>query len=342
MRTTPRSAALVAVSVLTCLAGGCDRPQATPPIPAVTAEPPSVSAPATPRPPPTSEKPPTPSAIAPPPSADVPSPGDTALVEARPYKLGVPPGLDASKPAPLVLFLHGYGATGRVFESALGVGSVAQSRKFIYAIPDGTLDSHKMRFWNASDACCDFDAKHIDDVAYLRAVLADAASKQRIDPKRVFVVGFSNGGFMAHRLACELPDTVAGIASVAGAAWKDPSKCKATSPVTVLQIHGDADPIVRYDGGHVLDKLQMQVHPTARETVGGWATRDRCGATLLPGNTIDLEDKLDGAETVKAHYDGCVDSAVELWTVQGGNHFIAQKPRAIEAVIAFLLAHPKK
>jgi hypothetical protein len=57
---------------------------------------------------------------------------------------------------------------------------------------------------------------------------------------------------------------------------------------------------------------------------------------------VDLEDKLEGAETVTAHYDGCRDSAVELWTVRGGNHFIAQKPRAIEAIVAFLLAHPKK
>ena len=275
-------------------------------------------------------------------SSAVPLHATPELLAARPYRLVVPPGLDPAKSYPLVLFLHGYGASGSVFESALGVGAIARSRQFIYAIPDGTPDSHKMKFWNATDACCDFDGKSLDDVAYLRAVLADAMSKQAIDRKRVFVLGYSNGGFMAQRLACELSDTIAGIASIAGAAWKDASKCTPSEPVTVLQVHGDADPIVRYEGGHVLDKIQMQPHPSARETVAGWASRDRCGATLLPGALLDLEDKLEGAETVTAHYAGCADSAVELWTVRGGNHFIAQKPRAIEAILAFLFGHPKR
>lgn len=339
--------ALTTLTALTCLLVACDRPQGAPP--------PSVSTP--PSPVPAASPIASPSqratAVSPTPAASssasvatsaTPSlPPNPPLIAARPYKLVVPEGIDASKPAALILFLHGYGANAAVFESALGVAAIARSRQFIYALADGTPDSHKMKFWNASDACCDFDGARIDDVAYLSAVLADATSRQRVDPKRVYVIGYSNGGFMAHRLACELSGSIAGIASIAGAAWKDPAKCTPTSPVTVLQVHGDADPIVRYDGGHVLDKMQMQLHPAARETVGGWATRDKCGPALLPGTTIDLEDKLEGAETVTAHYDGCAaGSAVELWTVRGGNHFISQKPRAIEAIVAFLLAHPKR
>jgi len=264
------------------------------------------------------------------------------IIAARPYKLGIPPGLQAGKPQPLVLFLHGYGATGQVFERVLDVPAIARTLHFVYAIPDGTTDSHKMRFWNATDACCDFDGSKPDDVAYLRAVLADAVSRASIDRNRVFVVGFSNGGFMAHRLACEMSESIAGIASVAGAAPNDPSRCTPTSPVTVLQMHGDADPVVRYEGGHVLDKQQMPAHPGARETVAGWARRNRCAGVLLPGTSIDLEDKLDGPETVTVHFEGCQDSAVELWTVRGGNHFIGQKARAIEAAITFLLSHPKR
>ena len=320
---------------------GCDRSQASPP--SAVSAPATTTASAAPVPP---KATPTVASIASAPSAaptpPSPPPANPALVAARPYKLAVPEGLSTDEPSPLVLFLHGYGANARIMESALGVGTVARSRHVIYALPEGTRDAHNMKFWNASDACCDFDAANTDDVAYLSAVIADAMSRQKIDVRRVYVVGYSNGGFMAHRLACELSGTIAGIASIAGAAWKDSSKCTPTHPVTVLQVHGDADKIVRYRGGHVLDKMHMQPHPAAGETVARWAALDECGPSLVTGPSVDLEDKYEGAETVKAHHDGCAKgTAVALWTVRGGNHFISQKPRAIEAVVDFLLAHPK-
>ena len=285
-----RTAALLCCPVLLGLIAGCDRdaPKATTPaVPTPSAVVAATVAAAA-------------SSAVPAPSANLPSaPSASAgaagvaenaspLVAARPFKTGVPHSLDAATPAPLFLFLHGYGASASVFEKALGVAAVAESRRFLYAIPDGTPDSAGRRFWNASDACCDFEHAAVDDVAYLRAVIADVSAKHRVDPKRVFVMGFSNGGFMAHRLACDAADQIAGIASMAGAAWKDPGKCKPSAHVTVLQLHGDADPAVRYEGGHVLDKGQMQPHPSAHDSVAGWAKLDGCNPALRSGRTIDL------------------------------------------------------
>lgn len=338
----PRRPVSTFLALLSCSLLACDRSQGTPPaaVSAPAASPISTPLTASPAAHPTESAAPTASTAAS--ETAPPLIANPALVTARPYKLRVPEGIDSTKTSPLVLFLHGYGANSGVFESALGIGNIARARRFIYALPDGTPDSHHMKFWNASDACCDFDGTNTDDVAYLTAVIADAMGRQNVDPKRVYVVGFSNGGFMAHRLACELSGTLAGIASIAGGTWKDPAKCSATHPVTVLQVHGDADPVVRYGGGQVLDKMHMQPHPAAKETVGAWASRDQCGSSLISGASLDLEDKYEGAETIKARHEGCTaGTAVELWTVRGGNHFVSQKPRAIEAVVAFLLDHPK-
>lgn len=267
-------------------------------------------------------------------------PQDPTRIAARPYRLIVPPG--AADKRPLVLFLHGYGASALVFESALGVSALANTHGVVAALPDGTKDSRGMRYWNASGACCDLDHAGVDDVAYLSAVIADAMSKQSIDPKRVFVLGYSNGGFMAHRLACELGDVIAGVASVAGAGWDGAPECRPASPVTVLQIHGDADRVVRYEGGHVMGKTELQVHLGARATVGAWALRNGCAGALVPGEELDLEDRVDGPETLTASYGGCPSARVALWTVRGGNHFISQKPRGMDAIVRYLLSNPKR
>src|SRR5581483_722726 len=114
----------------------------------------------------------------------------------------------------------------------------------LYAFPDGTFDRHGDRFWNATDACCDFDETGVDDVAYFRAIVDDVASRYTIDPRRVYAAGASNGGYMAHRVACDAADRVAAVVSVDGANWKDPARCRPSEPVAVLEVHADTDEVV--------------------------------------------------------------------------------------------------
>src|SRR5205814_3467937 len=114
----------------------------------------------------------------------------------------VPPGYDATKPTPLLILLHGYTASGAQQEMYFKLGPVANAQGFLYAIPDGTVDGAGNRFWNATDACCNYFGSAVDDVAYLGAIMDDVGTRYNVDPKPIFVVGHSNGGFMAHRLAC--------------------------------------------------------------------------------------------------------------------------------------------
>lgn len=258
------------------------------------------------------------------------------LVDERPYLLFEPAGKPTDEPLPLVLYLHGYGGSAAHFARHVGARAVARDRGWLAAAPDGTRDAKGLRFWNASEGCCNFENRKVDDVTYLSAVIEDVARRRRVDRSRVYVVGFSNGGFMAHRLACELGDRIAGIVSIAGAGQGNPDACRPKGEVAVLQIHGDADRAVPYEGGRTLNRPEARPHPPARETVAAWASRNGCEGTPQSGEPLDLDARLPGAETQVLRFEGCRGGAAELWTVRGGNHFVATSNRAVDAYLAFL------
>src|SRR5262245_36100441 len=88
----------------------------------------------------------------------------------RQFALNVPASYDPAKPAPLVILLHGYTASGARQEAYLKFTPESERRGFLYAYPDGLIDSRNNRYWNATDACCDLDESKVDDSAYLSAV----------------------------------------------------------------------------------------------------------------------------------------------------------------------------
>src|SRR4029078_9851528 len=115
----------------------------------------------------------------------------------RPVAVIVPPGYDAARPAPLLIVLHGYGSSGREHDLYFRLGELAAERGYFYVHPDGTgYDDDGNRFWNATDACCDFDHRGVDDAAYLAGVITGIQASFAVDPKRIDVIGHSNGGFM--------------------------------------------------------------------------------------------------------------------------------------------------
>jgi len=222
---------------------------------------------------------------------------------------------------PVLFFLHGLGGSGA---DALGDSTFrawAETFRVHLVAPDGAIDHEGRRFWNAGGACCNFDGKAVNDVARLEALLFHWTQRPEIDPERVYLVGFSNGGFMAHRLACYMDDRLAAIVSIGGAGRAREEACAPVSTIAVLEIHGDADPIVRYGGGHVLDNRAADPHLSAPETFDDWAERLGCHAQPKPQTkpkttTVDLDPRLPGAETKIESYADCPHGSVELWTVR--------------------------
>ena len=238
----------------------------------------------------------------------------TTFGDTRPVDLQVPVDFDAGKTYPLVMVLHGYTATGFIQEAYFGIKTeVTDGNAFVLA-PDGLVDSKGNQFWNADPACCDYDHTGVDDVGYLGGVLDDVIAAWPVS--RVILLGHSNGGWMAYRMACERADIVTAIGVLAGEATSD--TCTPSQPVDVLHIQGTADEEVNYNGE--TDAMTGVTYPGAVASTMRWAGFDTCGTTAANvGAPIDLDDTVPGAETQISQYP-CTANAVELWTMTGSSH----------------------
>ena len=249
----------------------------------------------------------------------------------RPTTLEAPSYLQDGELYPLVVVLHGLGASGQLQTGYLGLRSLPLEGKVLVLAPDGTEDAMGRRFWNADPVCCDFDHRNPDDVAYLGGLIDEVKATWPVDPNAISVIGHSNGSFMAYRMACERADVVRSIAGLAGGAASMPAMCNPSQPVEVLHIHGTEDDVVPYDGGF---------GPGAVASVEQWAIHNGCGTTRTVGAPIDLEATLAGAETTTEAADGCpATGAVELWTLQGANHIPPSGGRIGQAIMDWLSAH---
>lgn len=257
----------------------------------------------------------------------------------RPAQLYVPSSYTGA-PTPLLVLLHGYSASGLLEDLYLNLKASAEAHGMLYIHPDGQIDSKGNRYWNATDACCDFDHSNVDDSAYVAGLIAEIGTRYAVDPKRVFLLGHSNGAFMSYRMACDHADVIAGIVSIAGATFQDTTKCHPSGPVAVLQVHGTADKEVIYGGSTTAG----DVYPGAAQTVTDWATYDGCATTPDTSSpNLDLDDQLAGAETTVSKFtSGCAKNGqVELWSIQGGSHIPSFSAAFDPDALDWLLAHPK-
>ena len=268
--------------------------------------------------------------------------GDVFLDLGRgPVEVHVPESYDPEVPTPLVLLLHGYGANGDIQELYMRFTPVSDELGFLYAHPDGTEDFLGSQFWNATDYCCDFLGTGVDDSAYLLELIDAIAARANVDPNRVYLVGHSNGGFMSYRMACDHSDRIAAIASLAGATWSDPADCAPEGPVHVLQIHGELDESILFDG----DCTFFACYPGAIESAAQWAGFAGCDPVLdTSPPDLDLDFLLPGAETKVVRVEsGCdPNGSAELWYMEGAGHIPFLNDQFAREVVGFFYDHPKQ
>jgi polyhydroxybutyrate depolymerase len=246
----------------------------------------------------------------------------------RPAELKTPEMLTEGKQYPLLVVLHGYSANGFVQTAYFGVGELPAQDKALLIAPDGLVDSSGKQFWNADAQCCDFDHKNPDDVAYIGGLIDDISAEWPVDKKQVFVLGHSNGGYMAYRMACERADVIAAIGSLAGNASSTPSACTPSAKVNVVHMHGTSDSVVPYSG--------------ATPSVDQWAAKNGCGTTRSETTTKDLDTTVAGAETHVQPTAGCPENgAVELWTMEGSTHIPSMNSMFAPTILDWFSAHKR-
>ena len=247
------------------------------------------------------------------------------LILARPYEGRAPAGYDGSKALPLIVSLHGYQGTPFLQDAFFGLGAVENDKQFLYAMPAATKDKGGSFRW-----AVDGNPAGIDDVAYLDAVIRDMSARYRVDPKRVYMTGHSNGSAMTFRYACDRAGTVAAVVPVSGTYSTDPTVCNPSMPVAVLHVIGDQDPA--YPG-----------NPTSQAHVAYWATRDGCNP--MPDTSsppLDLDTSIPGDETAVTRYKDCAGGAAEFWLIQGAPHVPHfGQPKFPDSIIDWMYAHAR-
>ena len=229
----------------------------------------------------------------------------------RNYWLVRPEGIEKTKPAPLLMVLHGSAGSGEDMMTVTqrGFERLADKEKFVVVYPDALE-----RRWNDQGGT-------VDDVGFLLAIVDKLVADGLVDKNRIYVAGISNGGMMAQRLACEQADRIAGIATVAGG-LPEPlqATCKPARALPVLVIQGTEDPIVPWSGGAVAGFEDFGKVLSARETAKFWAANNRCG----DGGVIAAEpdrDPKDGTRVKMEVFASCpAGAAVKLAAVEGGGH----------------------
>jgi polyhydroxybutyrate depolymerase len=293
----------------------------------------------------------TPAANAPAPSAtSIPSApiaampgeyGNSIVVNGQPrdYVLHIPPRYDGVHPVPLVFVLHGHGTSDKEVEQNSGMSAKADRENFIVAYPNGTGNP---RAWNA--IFFPVPPPPVDDVAFVQSLIDLLTSSLRVDSKRVYVSGFSNGAMLTYLLGAKLSVRLAAIAIVEGTIGaKQPDGSlvmipKPSQPLPVVAFHGKQDDVVPYDGGARTEHVQFL---SVSESIGFWVQQDGCKNTpkanpIGNGNVVETDYALCAAG-----------SEVVLYSIGTGKHdwpsaAMPNQISATDAIWEFFARHPKQ
>jgi polyhydroxybutyrate depolymerase len=229
----------------------------------------------------------------------------------RSYILHVPSSYDGSRAVPLIFDFHGGLGNASTQVRTSIFEPLADEKGFLVVYPNGTgLLGDKLLTWNGG-TCCGYAARNnIDDVGFVRAMVADLESSYRIDPKRIYSTGFSNGGIMSQRLACDASDLFAAIGPVSGT-LNDPG-CQPKEPVSVIEFHGTSDQHIPYGGGNGDKSLTNITFVSVMDTMDKWVKFDQCSSAPRTSAFADIQQDI---------FSRCADgTSVELYTILGGGH----------------------
>ena len=224
----------------------------------------------------------------------------------RSFLVHFPTGFSNSQHVPVVINMHGSGSDGAEEEFYSRMSETSDSNHFMVVYPDG-ID----KVWN-SGFTPPYNSDP-DDVGFVGKIIDTLYTLYNVDLTRVYATGMSNGGFQSYRLACDLENRIAAIASVAGAITDLTAlNCVLSRKIPVMEIHGTADPLVPYGGETGIKSVE--------ETLNFFLNLDQCSSVNDTVQWPDL-DPTDSSTVQRIHYASCGSGTeVMFFKITGGGH----------------------
>ncbi|MBM3998275.1 MAG: hypothetical protein FJ297_01830 [Planctomycetes bacterium] len=246
----------------------------------------------------------------------------------RSYVVHVPRTYDRRKPTPVVLAFHGGGTHAETMVAFSGLNRKSDQAGFIVVYPNGTGRLPRVLTFHGGN-CCGYAMTHnVDDVNFTRKLLDDLALVCRVDSKRVYATGMSNGAIMAYRLASELSDRIAAIAPVAGTMGTE--TCRPKRPVSVIHFHGTDDEHVPIGGGKGVGPSGTEFH-SVEHSIRAWVESNGCQNRPTVATIADTEG--DGTSALRTTYgQGRDGSEVVLVEIRGMGHTWPGQPTRLRTL----------
>lgn len=227
----------------------------------------------------------------------------------RNYILYVPASYTPGNAVPLLFNFHGYTSTANQQMFYGDFRPIADTANFIIVHPQGTQDINGNTHFNVG-----WGGSAVNDVAFTDALIDTISSQYDINADRIYTTGMSNGGFMSFRLACELSNRFAAIGSVTGSILPTTlGSCNPDHPMPIIQIHGDSDGTVPYNGSPGFSE-------SIPSLIDWWINENNCSTTPILTNMPNTNTS-DGTTVVRSRYtDGTNCSEVVHFKVVNGDH----------------------
>jgi poly(3-hydroxybutyrate) depolymerase len=227
--------------------------------------------------------------------------------EQRNYMVVVPKDYVDDAEIPLIIYLHSHGWTAQQGMDYTLIHQAANTFGFLVAYPSAANN------WNSGiGENPGWPTPNVNDVEFINTLIDTLSDNYNINLERIYAAGYSNGGFMAYKLACQLSERIAAIASVGGLISENTlAECNPSRPVPILHIHGTDDSWVPMEGGTGWQSVE--------QSLGYWIEFNRCENT----SSINLEDldPSDDCTVEMISYSGCADdSEVVYYKVIDGGH----------------------
>lgn len=251
----------------------------------------------------------------------------------RSFVVHLPPQYDGEKALPVVLTYHGGGGNAQQFKQWCGLDDKADEAGFIVVYPNGTGRIARLLTFNAGICCGYAQNNNIDDVGFTRALLDDLEQRYKVDKRRIFATGMSNGAMISYRVAIELSDRIAAIAPVG--ATMGVTEPRPARPVPVVHFHGTNDQHAAYNGGPGEHSVSRTDFMPVKDCITWWVESNYCDKTPVKDTLPDVAD--DGTRVhreVYAPVDKAKGAEVVLYTIENGGHTWPGRPPASERAAA--------